>query len=221
MKSGSIELEEIKTNLDQKEMVDGQDGEASVEMNLLKQSNNGGETGMKSKHKDRTSPQNCLSRRGEKSKKLIAALIVIVLITVVIVISVLACCANNVDEDENFDRTTFNLQQKFNGSFQMQTPFSNETQGLNDVQRKLTELYESSHALGRFFSNAETFRLGSESAVVQYKLEFIFPEEELRNSILSREMVYNVFRQFLYDQNEEESGIMFIVPTSLEMHTMH
>uniref|UniRef100_A0A096MHE3 SEA domain-containing protein n=1 Tax=Poecilia formosa TaxID=48698 RepID=A0A096MHE3_POEFO len=160
----------------------------------------------------------------KKCKILIAAIIVILLITVVIVISVFVCCANNVDEDEIFDRKTFHLQQTFNGSFQMQTPFSNETQGLNDVQRKvstcptqLTELYESSHALGRFFSNAETFGLGSESAVVQYQLEFIFPEEELRNSILSREMVYNVFRQFLYDQNEDESGTMFIVPSSLEM----
>ncbi|XP_016516323.1 TPA-induced transmembrane protein homolog isoform X1 [Poecilia formosa] len=200
---------------------DGQDSEASVKKTLLPQSNNGGETGMKSKHKNRTSPQNCLSCRGQKCKILIAAIIVILLITVVIVISVFVCCANNVDEDEIFDRKTFHLQQTFNGSFQMQTPFSNETQGLNDVQRKLTELYESSHALGRFFSNAETFGLGSESAVVQYQLEFIFPEEELRNSILSREMVYNVFRQFLYDQNEDESGTMFIVPSSLEMHTMH
>uniref|UniRef100_A0A3B5LA78 SEA domain-containing protein n=1 Tax=Xiphophorus couchianus TaxID=32473 RepID=A0A3B5LA78_9TELE len=86
--------------------------------------------------------------------------------------------------------------------------------------RILTKLYESSHALGRFFSNAETFHLG-ESAVVQYKLTFIFPEEELRNSTLSTEIVYNVFRQFLYDQNEEESGTMFILPSSLKMHTMH
>ncbi|XP_043975602.1 TPA-induced transmembrane protein [Gambusia affinis] len=214
-----MDLEEIKINPDQKEMVDGQDGEAGEGKVFLPQSNNGG-TSIKPNHKNRTSLQNCLSHNGKRSK-LIAAFIVILLITVVIVISVVACCANNDDEDEKFDRTTFNLQQKFNGSFQMETPFSNETQGLNDVQRKLTELYESSHALGRFFSNAETFHLGSESAVVQYKLTFIFPEEELRNSTLSREIVYNVLRQFIYDQNEEESGAMFILPSSLKMHSMH
>lgn len=45
------------------------------------------------------------------------------------------------------------------------------------------------------------------------------PEEEkdqLRNFTLSREMVYNVFRQFLYDQ-ESESDPMFIDPASLKM----
>ncbi|XP_014331309.1 uncharacterized protein LOC102216386 isoform X2 [Xiphophorus maculatus] len=209
-----------KTCSTTKEMVDGRDGEASVENLLLSQSNNGGTTCIEPKHKNRTSLQNCLSHKGKRSK-LIATFIVILLITIVIIISVVVCCANNDDEDEKFDRTTFNLQQKFNGSFQMEIPFSNETQGLNDIQGKLTKLYESSHALGRFFSNAETFHLGSESAVVQYKLTFIFPEEELRNSTLSREIVYNVFRQFLYDQNEEESGTMFILPSSLKMHTMH
>ncbi|XP_054883845.1 TPA-induced transmembrane protein homolog isoform X1 [Poeciliopsis prolifica] len=217
MESGDVELNEIKTISDQKDMVDGQDAEASVVNSLLPESNNGGKTGTKPKHKNWTSLQKCLSLK-EKRSKLIAAFIVIFLITIVIVISVSACYANYDDEDEQFDQTTFILQQKFNGSFQMGTPFSNETQGLSDVQRKVTKLYESSHALGRFFSDAEIFHLGNGSAVVQYKLTFIFPEEKLRNSTLSREIVYNVFRQFLYDQNEDEYNIL---PSSLEMHTMH
>lgn len=57
------------------------------------------------------------------------------------------------------------------------------------------------------------------SVIADYKLTFHMPEEEkdqLRNFSLSREMVYNVFRQFLYDQ-ESESDPMFIDPASLKM----
>ncbi|MEQ2261397.1 hypothetical protein XENORESO_009827, partial [Xenotaenia resolanae] len=64
----------------------------------------------------------------------------------------------------------------------------------------------------------------SDSAVVQYKLTFVYPEEqqaELRNFTLSSEMVFNVFRQFLYDQSDVESEILFVDPSSLKMHTMH
>lgn len=57
------------------------------------------------------------------------------------------------------------------------------------------------------------------SVIADYKLTFHMPEEEkdqLRNFTLSREMVYNVFRQFLYDQ-ESELDPMFIDPASLKM----
>ncbi|MEQ2249173.1 hypothetical protein ILYODFUR_026637 [Ilyodon furcidens] len=91
-------------------------------------------------------------------------------------------------------------------------------------RRRLADLYRSSPALGRFFSEAETFGLRSDSAVVQYKLTFVYPEEqqaELRNFTLSSEMVFNVFRQFLYDQSDVESEILFVDPSSLKMYTMH
>lgn len=55
-------------------------------------------------------------------------------------------------------------------------------------------------------------------------LTFLMPEEqqdELRNFTLSREMVYNVFRQVLYDQESDEKGPMFIDPLSLNMFVRH
>lgn len=42
-------------------------------------------------------------------------------------------------------------------------------------------------------------------------------QDELRNFTLSREMVYNVFRQFLYDQESDKSEPMYIDPVSLNM----
>lgn len=56
--------------------------------------------------------------------------------------------------------------------------------------------------------------------IADYKLTFLMPEEqqdELTNFTLSREMVYNVFRQFLYDQDPDESNSMYIDPVSLNM----
>lgn len=58
------------------------------------------------------------------------------------------------------------------------------------------------------------------SVIADYKLTFHIPEEEkdeLRNFTLSREMVYNVFRQFLYDQDSAASEPMFIDHDSLRM----
>lgn len=61
------------------------------------------------------------------------------------------------------------------------------------------------------------------SVIVDYQLTFLMPEEnqdQLRNFTLSREMVYNVFRQFLYDQ-EAESAPTYIDPVSLIMFLGH
>lgn len=58
------------------------------------------------------------------------------------------------------------------------------------------------------------------SGVADYQLMFVMPEEEqgqLRNFTLSREMVYNVLRQFLYDQEYNVSHPMYIDQLSLKM----
>ena len=64
------------------------------------------------------------------------------------------------------------------------------------------------------------FLCRNDSVVIKYELTFVLPEEqqeELRNFTLSREMVYNVFRQFLYEQDPVESGMTYIDPVSLKM----
>uniref|UniRef100_A0A3Q0T160 SEA domain-containing protein n=1 Tax=Amphilophus citrinellus TaxID=61819 RepID=A0A3Q0T160_AMPCI len=89
-----------------------------------------------------------------------------------------------------------------------------------ELGTKLTDLYKSSPALGRYFSEAEIHAFRNGSVIADYKLTFRLPEEEkdqLRNFTLSTEMVYNVFRQFLYDQDSPESEPMFIECDSLQM----
>lgn len=58
------------------------------------------------------------------------------------------------------------------------------------------------------------------TVIADYHLEFLVPEEQqdqLRKFILSRKMVYNVFRQSLYDQDPPTSGSLYIDPLSLNM----
>lgn len=58
------------------------------------------------------------------------------------------------------------------------------------------------------------------SVIADYMLTFVMPEEEqelLKNFTLSRDMVFNVFRQFLYDQSLQETESMYIERSSLRM----
>lgn len=64
------------------------------------------------------------------------------------------------------------------------------------------------------------------SVVADYQLTFLMPEDEdkqdqLRNATLSRNIVYNVFRQFLYDQESEQTQDLYIDPGSLKMFWRH
>ncbi|KAM7412738.1 hypothetical protein PAMA_020220 [Pampus argenteus] len=152
---------------------------------------------------------------------------IFLLIFAVIMISLAVCSAIHEDVDEKFDAALFNVSQKFNGSFRLSNQVfteellnisSNERRTLAaDLQKKLADLYRSSVALARYFSKAEIYAFRNGSVIADYQLTFLMPpdqQDQLRNFTLSREMVYNVFRQFLYDQEKNE---LYIDPVSLNM----
>ncbi|XP_072248055.1 TPA-induced transmembrane protein [Leuresthes tenuis] len=151
-------------------------------------------------------------------------LFIFLFIIVVIFISLALCSAIHMDEDEKFDSSLFKIPQYFNGSFQMLNLSFTESEKPAELQNKLAELYRSSPALGRYFSKAELHAVRNDSVVIEYELTFVLPEEqqeELRNFTLSREMVYNVFRQFLYEQDPVETGMTYIDPVSLKMSSVN
>ncbi|XP_029372951.1 TPA-induced transmembrane protein homolog [Echeneis naucrates] len=154
---------------------------------------------------------------------------ILLLILLVIIISVALCSAIHRDPDETFDPSLFKVPVYFNGSFllpnlalkeeQVTSNYSNQSLSA-DLQNKLADLYRYSPALGRYFSKAEIRVLWNSSVTADYQLKFLMPEEQqdaLRNFTLSREMVYNVFRQFLYDQEPGSSEPLYINPRSLKM----
>ncbi|XP_040901399.1 TPA-induced transmembrane protein homolog isoform X2 [Toxotes jaculatrix] len=155
---------------------------------------------------------------------------IFLLIIVVIIISLAVCSAIHEDVDEKFDSSLFKVPRYFNGSFQLPSLIftedlldfsSNKSQEYTaDLQKKMADIYTYSPALGRYFSKAEIHAFRNGSVVANYQLTFLMPEEqqdELKKFTLSREMVYNVFRQFLYDQEPQSSGLMYIDPLSLKM----
>uniref|UniRef100_A0A3B4YHQ0 SEA domain-containing protein n=1 Tax=Seriola lalandi dorsalis TaxID=1841481 RepID=A0A3B4YHQ0_SERLL len=100
----------------------------------------------------------------------------------------------------------------------------NESDELIATGYSLADIYRSSPALGRYFSKAEIHVLRNSSVIADYHLTFLMPEEQqdqLRNFTLSREMVYNVFRQFLYDQEPDSSELLYIDPLSLNIQLRH
>ncbi|XP_041796813.1 TPA-induced transmembrane protein homolog isoform X2 [Chelmon rostratus] len=160
---------------------------------------------------------------------MVISIIIFVLIPAVILISLFICSAVHEDVDDNFDPSLFKVPLHFNGSFQLPNLVftedhlalsSNESQALApNLEEKLADLYRSSPALGRYFSKAEIYAFRNGSVIADYQLTFLMPEEQqdlLKNFTLSREMVYNVFRQFLYDQELDKSEKMYIDPVSLK-----
>ncbi|XP_061537551.1 TPA-induced transmembrane protein homolog isoform X2 [Phycodurus eques] len=156
-----------------------------------------------------------------------------VLMAAVILLSLAVCSAVHEDPDEKFDRSLFRVPRIFNGSFRLPglaftedllSISSNQSRALaSDLEGKVSGLYRSSPALGRYFSKAEIYALRNDSVIAEYQLTFVMPEEheeQLRRFTLSREMVYNVLRQFLYDQQDSDASpasSLYIDPVSLKL----
>ncbi|KAK6296336.1 hypothetical protein J4Q44_G00324780 [Coregonus suidteri] len=153
-------------------------------------------------------------------------LCLIFLIALVIGVSVIVCLD---DVDEKYDPALFKLPRHFNGSFRLTnqiftpellSPASNQSKALSSqLKEKLSDLYSISPALGRYFSSAGISDFRNGSVVADYWLRFLMPlnDAELEKFTLSREMVYNVFRQSLYDQDPELNHPLYIHPASLDM----
>ncbi|XP_028978159.1 TPA-induced transmembrane protein [Esox lucius] len=156
-------------------------------------------------------------------------LILIFLIAAVIGASIVFCSVIHKDLDETYDSSLFVLPLCFNGSFQLTnqvftpellSPASNQSRFLSSqLKQKLTVLYSSSPALGRYFSSAGISSFRNGSVIVDYWLRFLVPVDnaELQRFTLSREMVLNVFRQSVYDQEPETEHPLDILPSSLDM----
>lgn len=151
-------------------------------------------------------------------------LLIFILITGVIFLSLYLCKIVYEDPDEKYDPALFDAQQNFSGSFGL--PNLNLTKELSlnsndtaELQSKLEHLYRSSPALGRYFSYSQVDQISNGPPTARFQLMFVLPSEErhqLTHFTLSREVVFNVLRQFLYDQ-VDTSDHMYIEPTSVKM----
>ncbi|KAF7700156.1 uncharacterized protein LOC124395044 [Silurus meridionalis] len=145
-------------------------------------------------------------------------LIILILIILVIFFSVYFCSVYQEDVDDKYNVADFVVPLFFRGHFTLLNKnLTLDTQSQSILKQKLTHIYNSSYALGRYFSLATVNALRDSSSPVEYELKFMMPEEHklLKEFTLSKEMVYNVLLQQIYDQDINEP--LRIVPTSLTM----
>lgn len=161
-----------------------------------------------------------------KIKLWMAILFVLVSIISFILLILFLCSGQKDDADDKYDPSSFVVPLYFTGTFSLanyshvQDPVSQaelDNKMIINLDQKLTHIYESSPALERYFSLAKIETIRHKDATVEFKLKFNMPEEnkQLKRYTLSREMVYGVLLQNLFDQDTEDQP--YIVPSSLSM----
>lgn len=158
-----------------------------------------------------------------------AVLILIFVLIICIIFAALALCTVIYeDEDEKFDPRALSVQRNFNGSFQLpNVNFTEEPLNLTslsaELKNKLAGVFKDSPALGRYFSSSEIYNFSDDVPVTAlFGLSFRMPSAdiyELSKFTLSKTMVYNVLRQFFFDQEDEDlTRREYITPSSLNLY---
>ncbi|CAM4556198.1 unnamed protein product [Leuciscus chuanchicus] len=150
-----------------------------------------------------------------KLKLWMVILLVFLVIALVIGISLIVCAVIDDDGDDNYDKSSFVVKRFFRGHFTVTNSSFTSDQEILQLEQQLTQVYSSSHALERYFSNFTISHLQDTAA--QFKLQFMMPldHEELVRFTLSLKMVKHVLLQHLYDQDTGDP--FYIIPTSLSM----
>ncbi|XP_036393352.1 TPA-induced transmembrane protein-like [Megalops cyprinoides] len=159
---------------------------------------------------------------------MVISLIFLLIITVIVLALVLYSVVYT-DEDDTFNRELFVVPRIYSGTLRLvnqefsedlRSPTSPQSQALStQLKEKLSDLYSSSPALGRYFSSAGMYEFRNGSVTAYYWLKFLIPQEhnQLVRYTLSQEMVYNVLRQYLYDQEPDTKEPFYIDPASAYM----
>ncbi|XP_036381624.1 TPA-induced transmembrane protein-like isoform X2 [Megalops cyprinoides] len=156
-------------------------------------------------------------------------LLLFVVIATVIVLSLVFCSVPHDDEDDKFDRESFTVPRYYSGTLRLvnqnftaellslKSPQSQVLSGQLEV--KLSDLFSSSPALGRYFSAAGMSSFSNGSVTASYWLKFLMPQEhaQLVRYTLSREMVYSVLQQHLHDQEPRPWDPLYIDPVSVDL----
>ncbi|KAL0972657.1 hypothetical protein UPYG_G00192510 [Umbra pygmaea] len=154
-----------------------------------------------------------------------------VLIALLVVVSIFLCSVLHQDMDDTYDPALFVLPIYFNGSFQLTNqiltpellyPASNQSKTLSS---QLEQTFSTVHLRPPSRAGISDFRNSSGitdhgSVVAEYWLHFQVPQDdtELMQFTMSRAMVFNIFKQSLYDREPERNHSLYIRPASLNMN---
>ncbi|XP_063060862.1 TPA-induced transmembrane protein [Engraulis encrasicolus] len=153
--------------------------------------------------------------------------VLLILLGVFILVIILSIYLSTViysDPDEKFDVSSFVVLRVFSGSVSMVNQnFTKDNATLHEhairLQNKLNQVYTSSHALARYFNTSRVKTLRPGSLIIDFCLQFRMPldSDQLVRYTLSSEMVSNVLRQHLYeeDMDSEADDPQRVLPTSV------
>ncbi|KAL2311517.1 hypothetical protein Nmel_003239 [Mimus melanotis] len=148
---------------------------------------------------------------------------IFLVIFLLIVISLILYSNIYIDEDDYWDPdellSSGNFH-NFSGTLELMCGlphFSSE-----NITKRLTEVYSSSPALGRYFRSAQVISFSNESSTVTYQLVFSVPPstEGFMENSMNPDFIRNILRQNIYDEDTLNPGISECVrlkldPTSL------
>ncbi|XP_013805505.1 TPA-induced transmembrane protein [Apteryx mantelli] len=155
---------------------------------------------------------------------LIAAIFIVLFL--VILISLVLYSNVYTDEDDYWDPDALlhsGNYRNFSGKFKLKCGLPHLFS--EDITKRLTDVYSSSPALGRYFRSAQVVYFSNESATVFYQLEFSVPPstEGFMENTMNPEFIRNVLRQNIYDEEDtlhhgtSECTKLKLDPTSLTL----
>ncbi|XP_019381297.1 PREDICTED: TPA-induced transmembrane protein [Gavialis gangeticus] len=139
-----------------------------------------------------------------KCKLWMLILAVFLVIILLITFSLILYSEVYTDEDEYWDPDLVSHGNHHNFSGTLKVRCSAGTAYSEDLTKKLTDVYNSSPALGRYFVSAHVVSFSDENATAFYQLLFSLPPvtEEFMKYTMSKEFVMNVLRQNILDEED-------------------
>ncbi|XP_051006305.1 TPA-induced transmembrane protein [Acomys russatus] len=169
---------------------------------------------------DKESPWSPCNKPVVRNCKLWMVIVTIFLcFTLVIVMSLCLVGVTYIDEDE-----TEILELSSNKTFfivlKIPEECVNEEELHHLLNKRLTDVYRASPALGRFFTSADIMDFSVENATVTYHLQFGVPAEDdgFIKHMLSKELVLGIMRQNFHDKNLSGCEQLGLDPESLLLY---
>ncbi|XP_009886810.1 PREDICTED: TPA-induced transmembrane protein [Charadrius vociferus] len=144
----------------------------------------------------------------------------------VILISLILYSNVYTDEDDYWDSDALlnsGIYRNFSGTLELMCGLPQLF--AEDITKRLTDVYSSSPALGRYFRSAQVVYFSNESSIVSYQLEFSVPPstEGFMENTMNPDFIRNVLRQNIYDEDDafnpgtSECNRLKLDPTSLTL----
>ncbi|XP_074755147.1 TPA-induced transmembrane protein isoform X1 [Athene noctua] len=144
----------------------------------------------------------------------------------VILISLILYSTVYTDEDDYWDPDALlnsGYYRNFSGTLELMCGLPHLFS--EDITKRLTDVYNSSPALGRYFRSAQVVYFSNESSTVFYQLEFSVPPQTdgFMENMMNPDFIRNILRQNIYDEYDtfnpetSECNTLKLDPTSLTL----